>query len=674
MDRAWSVLFCTLMLALLLPMRTSYGLAFQQPKPEGIHQQEGAGGNPNREKLEREKLEREEKEKAEIERGEAQKEKMLRERVLFIADALLESNDLPDKLESACLKAALASLVCASGQRERAVEVVRKSLREAFAYAVQRQTSKDSDRERIMPETLIVRVAESATKCDPSARKLIEDDLARMRASNDQDEAKAVAAEPPVVEDKLWGTRPSTRRVAAAELLARGALDELKAGRAQDAAKLLSQSLKYCVVNPFIIALTRMKSDQNPTVRLLYLQAERQVQSMPSGEEISVLNFGLARVTDTSPFSGGSLQVMQKASQDAQTKEVIEGFLDAITALVFGKDATSVAKSVDSIRMVKDKLPLFEAFRPDTSPRVQSWVVKAIQALAPPQQHIAENIPSAPHSQTNEISRIEEIAEKSGDAAERDRAYASLASNYIDWGKFDKASDAISKISGIDLKVEMQDSLRFNQIRLTVDKAESYLEVGRLIEKISSAPLRARSYIRLGASASKKDRQYANESLQEAITLSVRLDPSPMQSHLLLDVAAIYANFDWTRAVETLNYAVKSLNKHDNHPPSPWVSEYHSTTMVKFDDKFSLGRTVVDDPEEYNRKPYDLSVFRKLARVDFDGGQLAAATLASKSLMASAKYELCAGVLLVQPTKEPATIQSAEPPPSSKRPGSAGER
>ena len=118
--------------------------------------------------------------------------------------------------------------------------------------------------------------------------------------------------------------------------------------------------------------------------------------------------------------------------------------------------------------------------------------------------------------------------------------------------------------------------------------------------------------------------------------------------------------------MEALNYAVKSLNAHDTHPPSHWVSEYVSTTRVKFDDaRFSLGRTVVDDPEEYNRKPYNLSVFRKLAGLDFDGGFFASMMLANKSMMASAKYELCAGVLTEQPATKQGRADSAGPAPAS---------
>jgi hypothetical protein len=630
-------------------------------------------GNSNHEKADREKIERE--------KAEQERQTLLRERALFIADSMLESNDLNDKLEDASMKAAVASLVCACGRPDRAVEVVRKSLGEAFRDAMTKQGEKESTgeksqmKERTLPEALLVRVAEAATKCDPASRKLIENDLARMRATAEQSAGKDSGAEPPVVEDDLWGTRPSIRRAAAAELLARAALNEITAGKQDDALRLLSQSANYCVVNPFIVGLARMQRDRPANIRALYLQAERQVQSLPSGEEAGALSFGLSFITGTSQYHGAALQMAQKGPDlDASTAEIVGGFLDAISALVAGKDAGLVAKSVDSIRMVTDQVPLYQAFRPDSLPLVQVWIGKAKEGLSPFQRQIAERVPAAPLSEEDDTSRIQGIAEKSADGAQKDWAYASLASTYIDSAKFDKASEAISKISELSLRSEMKDSLAFNQVKLSVSKAEDYRELGHLIERISSIPLRARSYIQMANASYKKDQEYASECLQEAVSLMGKLALSPVQSHLLLDIASTYANYDRARSMEVLSQAVKSINGHYDQPPSRWQVEYVSTTRVKYDEAtFTLGRTVVDDPEVYNTKPYDFAAFRKVAMGDFDGGLLAALSLGDKSLVASAKYELCAGVLLQKPTPKRVVRPGSEvpPPPGPKPQGGA---
>ena len=58
-----------------------------------------------------------------------------------------------------------------------------------------------------------------------------------------------------------------------------------------------------------------------------------------------------------------------------------------------------------------------------------------------------------------------------------------------------------------------------------------------------------------------------------------------------------------------------------------------------------------EDPDQY-KKPYDLSVFRKLARVDFDGSLLIAGQVEDKLLQASAKYEICAGILLTDKSSD----------------------
>jgi hypothetical protein len=619
-------------------------------------------------------LEKEEREQAERERV-----RLLREHALYIADMMLESSDLTDKVEAASMKADFASLVCACGQRERAIAVARKSLSEVFTYVSQNQSGKGQAGPGTSPEAAILRVAEAATKCDPSSRKLIEADLSRARSAADQSSPEAAQADPPVVPDDLWGTKPSLARSSAASLLVDAALQQMAAGKQSEAESLLAQSVSYCVVTPFMVALTRISGD-SLAAQSLFMQAERQVQALPSGQEMSTLDFGLPFVAGTSRYAGGIAQIVQNAGTlDPAALAAFGGELDAITSLLGSGGAPLVATSVDAIRMVQDKLPLYAQFRPDALPQVQSWLQQAIQGLPPNLQEIALRIPSAPQSATDQIATLQNVADNSQNDASKDSAYASMASSYIDSGKFDKASEVIFNISDDKLREEMEDSLGYSRVRSLLAKPGDYRQIGSAIERISSIGLRIKLYVHLAAAISKRDAEYAGECLRQAASLSAKLDPSPAQSHALLDIASAYADFDRITAMQALGYAVRSIDKHDAQPPSRWGTQYVATTAVKYDAKFSLGRTVVDDPDEYARKPYDLSVFRKVADMDFDGGLLAASFIDNKATMASAMYELCAGVLLKKntpkdtprraPTVPPATNDA--PPPSS---GPGGDR
>jgi hypothetical protein len=640
----------------------------QSDKPVSSGKTETPG---NQRKAAKPESQRSEREKKEQEKAQQEREKQIRERALYLADTMLDYKDLSDKLEAASMKADFASLVCACGQRERAVEIARKSLKEAFLYALQNHDDKGAKAGRLSPEAVMAQLAEAATKCDPASRKLIEADLARMRPASEQPNGEASETDPPVVADDLWGTKPSLRRSAAALLLVHSALDQLEARRQAEAENLLYQSLKYCVTTEFVVALAKIKSDP-VGAQSLFLQAERQVASLSSGQEMSALDFGLPLITGTSRYADRVAAIVQKAAElDPTTLRLIGGELDAVTALVVGNNALLVAGSVDAIRMVRDKLPLFAQFRPDALEPVQSWVDQAIQALSPGKRDIALRVPSAPLPPTDQASAIQEIADKLDDDARKDEAYASLASTYIDDGKFEKAAEAVAKISNVDLRTEMQDALSFSQIGLLISKSTEYGELSGRIEKISSVRLRMKLYTELGAAAFKKDPLFASQCLHWAEALSSKLDRSAVQSHLLLDIAAVFADFDPIEAMQALHEAVMSINHHDDQPPTRWAGQYVATTTVKFDAKFSLGRAVVDDSDEYKRKPYDLSAFKKIAERDFDGGLLEASSIGNKSIMASAKYELCAAILQKkqpspQPAKPPAAVPADAPPPPPK--------
>jgi hypothetical protein len=608
-------------------------------------------------------------------RAELEREKKLREQALYLANAMLDYNDLNNKLEAASMKAEFAALVCACGERERAVDIVRKSLREAIVYVMQSHDDKGPRAGRLSPESVISQVAEAATRCDPASRKLIEADLSRIRPTPEQSNREEAETDPPVVPDELWGTKPSLRRSAGALLFVRPAFDEIKAGRPQQAENLLYQSLRYCVTTEFVAALTRIKGDP-VGVQSLFLQAERQVTSVPSGAEMSDLNFGLPIIIGASGYAGGVAALLQKAGDlDPSIVRLIGGSLDATTALVSDSNASLVASSVDTIRMVIDELPLYPQLRPDQLQQVQSWVNQATQALSPTKREIALRVPGAERHPTDQIAAAQEIADKSDDDARKDEAYASMASTYIDSGKWDKAAETIANMSNGDLKTEMQDALSFSEIKSLIAKGTDHSEFAGRIDKVTSIRLRMKLYIQLGAAVLKKDPAYASSCLHQAEILSAKLDRSPAQSHLLLDIATVYADFDPIGAASALHEAVMSINHHDDQPPTRWAGQYASTTTVKFDPKFTLGSTVVDDLDEYNRKPYDLSAFRKMAGRDFDGGLLEASTIGNKSIMASAKYELCAAILL---KKEPAKATPAKatpakageaPPPQSSKPG-----
>lgn len=567
-----------------------------------------------------------------------------RQRAFYIAYGSAESNVIEHPLEAAQMRADFASLICAFGERTAAVETFNKSLDDVATYLLG-SDPRDNDEASEALE-LALRVSEKALACDPLLRGRIVDRLAELRAAESGRRHSGVTGETElesaVVPDSLWGSRPSIRRRLAAEILARAAHANLSQGKLGEAESLLDQSLSHSLVLTFVTPLLGLKNKgSHAAASKLYLKAAGRVQAQPSGAELYALWFGLRPMLGV----GHSEDLYNRlASAEPSRDALVMSYVDAVSALTGGPGSMLAAKSADTVRLVKAALPLYSRFRPQLVPRMEEWITKATERLAPSAQDAVHTAPFVARPE-NTLMRLEEIADKSVDEEERDLAYASIVSKHLEQATFDKAIEAGSKVRNLDLRREVLDAVAYRETLFSLAKPIDLRTLHRRIGGIASLSLRAKLYTRLAQVAAKgDDRVLATESLQEAARLAAKLDPGPTQSHLLLGVAAAYADFDHVRAFETLSDAVKAINRHSGQPASRWAfAEVDSTTIV-YDRTGRFARQVFDEPSQY-RRPYQLSAFRKLAAVDFDGVLLAAAQINDKRLQLSARYEICSGIL-----------------------------
>ncbi len=288
----------------------------------------------------------------------------------------------------------------------------------------------------------------------------------------------------------------------------------------------------------------------------------------------------------------------------------------------------------------------------DLYPLIETWVSSvANKPLLSTQSKL-----EMPESWADRVARYEDIASNSKDPQQQDQAYASLASAMIQYGKFDKAAEWAGKISELSLKHEMLDGLIARQMsfKLAAIEESLYASLLQAISGVTSSSLRVQLYIQLAKAVSKREMakpeaesnlNTAYQALQEAVVVAGNMTPSSTQSHLLLNISSSYADFSTSRAFTILQEAAQSINKHEDQPVSGFGRQLMNVTVVRHDQSGTFSRTVFDDQEEY-KKPYDLSVFRKLAMKDFNTSWLAAAQIDDRLLQVNAKYEVCAAILL----------------------------
>lgn len=580
-----------------------------------------------------------------------------KERALYLLESLTDVN-IDDKVALAHMKSDLAALMCACGEKEKAMEIFKKSLTEITSNLLEKSNQNGNSvkeryelaaqvRERF---DLAIRITEAATDCNPTFRKWAANEIESFQTS--AKEKNQTDNEPSVIPDVTWGTKPSIRRQLKAEILWRIAYQKLDEEKLEEAVRFFEQSLKICVEFPVITALIRLKQKGSQDIATaLYLQAAHKIQTLPSGSELAALHLGLK------PMLGmRSDQSIVVDANDVMKNSMIDAYLNAISAFLGEQNSTLAGQSSGIVSLIKDALPLYAQLPPATKIEVEQWLVKASKRLPSSEQGDMEERPFV-ESPESFVARIQDIASKSVDAKERDQAFAAIASRHIDDWKFELAATAIAKIADLNLKQELSDAATSRKISVDLRKGIDLYLAKYEIEKITSLPMRVKMYLQLAKAAAKKDLPLMKDSLEEAARLCEKIGTATtVQSHLLLAIAKEFVEFDSYRAFDILRDAVRAINKTSEPPIKRWGKAFTSFTVTT-GGKFP--RSLYESAYLY-QKPYDFSIFRQFAMIDFEGALLSAANINDKSVRASAEFEICASILL---QGKPMKSQGNEIPP-----------
>lgn len=447
--------------------------------------------------------------------------KDVRERAYaYLSNILADSDTLDDKIRAAHLRANYAELICAYGDRNRAIEVFRQSISEIVRQLIEQEVKEekqisDASKEEKpkMDESgaifeLALQLAQAAIKCDPSAKTTITTELEGIKISSkerdgisreEKESAINRQNDLSIVADEAYGTQPSIRRRMAAQFLTTEAHAKIAEGKLTEAMVLLRESSFYCVSVPFVTAIGRLFTSKPAEASSIFIQAAQRVQSTPSGTEVRALNFGLR------PLGANPLTI--KPGSNPQSDVLIRSYLMAISSLVQSPDNVRVSRSADTLSMVKASLPLYVAFHPEVFPLIENWVRESINGFPSVRRSVIEKREFGAESAEEKISRYEKIALQSEDSSQRDQACASLASNGIQYGNFDKATEWANKILDTALRQEMLDAVTARQIsfKLTEITEAKYQSMKQSISGIFSPTLRAQLYIQLAKTIAKRE-------------------------------------------------------------------------------------------------------------------------------------------------------------------------
>lgn len=569
-------------------------------------------------------------------------DKLFYEHALFTAQAMAESETVEDKLAEAHMKADFASLLCDCGERSRAMGIIKKSLKTVAQTVLDEEPLEYAEMaERF---NVVTRLAQLAMQCDPAYEKSFAKELAGLRSAKAEATTEETRIESDTVPDSLWGTRPSARRELSGDIYARGAFEKIEEKKLDEAQRLFEQSLHFCVSSLLAGVIGKFRETSPLTAEHFFLTAASRIQANPSGKEVFELRFALGSLLRQLPTAP-----LGDSTEDLRKKAVIFAYLNALSAVT---KMAEVRRSPQIVSLIKSALPLYALYQPTVSAQIAEWLgglpVEAVSSAAQ----------AATSATLTSVKEIEAFVEKAGESRDRDAACASLVStNLYRKADVEGARQWAAKVSDLALRQELYDEIAYRQIFFRLAKEKELLPIKFDIGEINSPTLRSKLLTQLGRLAAKTDASLATDVLTEAVTQTMKLDSSLKQSHLLLRIAAVYAEYDPARAWQALREAVKSVNNHPAQPKNRWGRVVTPTTVVSYESGWRFPRLAFEDPAQY-QNPYELTAFRKLAEADLVMALALAADINDKLTRLNVTFEICAAQL-----QKKRKAAAAVPPP-----------
>ena len=261
-------------------------------------------------------------------------------------------------------------------------------------------------------------------------------------------------------------------------------------------------------------------------------------------------------------------------------------------------------------------------------------------------------------STTSPFDNILEQAEKIKEPAARDRLLVMGLQGAILYETADRLTSAAQKIDDPNTRRQFLDNVYFS-LTLKAVRAGLLDEAAQLAERVDALDQRAVVMLEIATEALRKfnDKQRAGELLERVFKTAQTAPDTEAKARALLGVSYLYTTFDYLRASEVMNDAIRATNKLVE-------PELSATSLRRHIEGKALSLFMSHPMPGFNLE----NAFRELGPHDFEGTLSVARNLEDRHLRAAAIIALSAKCLETPPadTKD-------KPAPNQKKTGEAGK-
>jgi len=235
-----------------------------------------------------------------------------------------------------------------------------------------------------------------------------------------------------------------------------------------------------------------------------------------------------------------------------------------------------------------------------------------------------------------------ESAQKVPDVNRRDEIIAmAVLSSASDTQSLDAVIQTIDKISDSDLRIRLTEWIYFRRATAAL-KNKQFEEAEKLASQIEGQEQRAYLHLEIAKGLLSRNESHAREVLDEAITEAKKTGVTIFAARELLTASNLYTKIDLGRAISLLSDAINCVNRLE----APDFSSDNQTQVKMVERKGRSGQYPLRfympglDPE---------SVFREMAKVDFDTALSQSSALTDKLQRAMSTLALAEACLQQAP-------------------------
>jgi hypothetical protein len=273
----------------------------------------------------------------------------------------------------------------------------------------------------------------------------------------------------------------------------------------------------------------------------------------------------------------------------------------------------------------------------DLSPQLQELKGQIFAILSEEnQQHVTETL-NPPLKKSFED--LIETADKIAGGDRRESAIAMAILNASSTESLENIEAAGNKVEDLSLRSQLLSHVYFNRTQRAI-KEKRIEEARRLAAKVDDLDLRAYLYSLIAIESIKQTKNdvQAREILESVLDVLPKAPNTDVKARALLAVAYLYSNIDPNRAVAVLSDSVETINHIES------VDLSHDYVQKRIEGKAFGSYTTIQTPG------FSLeTVFREIAKVDFDGVLYLVGRLTNKPLRAQTLLALAEPCLKNQP-------------------------